>query len=81
MAFVIKLTPEQLAQQFHENYERLAPSHGYETRKDSAVAWADVPANNKSLMIAVCAEILKSLPDNVRYDATFNIEPIEKWVI
>jgi hypothetical protein len=52
------LTAEQLAQKFHEIYERLAPEHGYETRKASAVPWADVPANNKSLMIAVCNEIL-----------------------
>jgi len=52
------LTAEQLAQKFHEIYERLAPEHGYETRKASAVPWADVPANNKNLMIAVCNEIL-----------------------
>ncbi len=49
---------ESLAQLFHETYERLAPQHGYETRKESAVAWSEVPANNKSLMIAVCEEIL-----------------------
>lgn len=49
---------EALACRFHETYERLAPSHGYETRKASAVPWADVPEKNKSLMIAVCAEFL-----------------------
>jgi Lar family restriction alleviation protein len=48
---------EQLAQMFHETYERLAPSFGYETRKSSAKPWADVPENNKRLMIAVCREI------------------------
>jgi Restriction alleviation protein Lar len=51
---------EQLAQQFHEAYERLAPSFGYETRKASAKPWAEVPENNRKLMIAVCAEILAS---------------------
>jgi hypothetical protein len=29
------ITAEQLAQKFHETYERLAPSHGYATRKES----------------------------------------------
>jgi hypothetical protein len=56
-----EITPDQLAKRFHETYERLAPSHGYKTRKESAVAWDDVPANNKSLMIAVCAELLEFL--------------------
>lgn len=50
-------TPEQLAKRFHETYERLAPSFGYETRKDSAVPWENVPEKNRLLMIAVCAEI------------------------
>lgn len=49
---------ERLAQRFHETYERLAPDYGYTTRRDSAVPWADVPEQNKRLMIAVCAEIL-----------------------
>lgn len=49
---------EALAQRFHETYERLAPSFGYETREASAKPWADVPQQNRLLMIAVCAEIL-----------------------
>ncbi len=55
------MTAEQLAQKFHETYERLAPSFGYETRKASAVPWADVPERNKALMVAVCGEILAAL--------------------
>lgn len=57
------ITPDQLAKKFHDTYERLAPSHGYETRKESAVPWDEVPANNKSLMTAVCAELLEFLKD------------------
>lgn len=49
---------EKLAQRFHETYERLAPSFGYETRKESAKPWSEVPEKNKKLMIAVCAELL-----------------------
>lgn len=48
---------ENLARLFHETYERLAPSFGYETRKDSAVPWVDVPEKNKRLMIAVAGEV------------------------
>jgi oligoendopeptidase F len=49
---------EQLAKKFHETYERLAPSFGYKTREASAKPWADVPEQNKKLMIAVCAALL-----------------------
>jgi hypothetical protein len=50
---------ERIAQAFHETYERLAPEHGYETRKASAVPWSEVPPNNAGLMIAVCNELLE----------------------
>lgn len=54
-------TPEQLAQRFHEVYERLAPNFGYKTREASAKPWAEVPENNRKLMTAVCAEMLEAL--------------------
>lgn len=56
-----KMSAEALAKLFHETYERLAPSHGYETRKASAVPWEQVPENNRALMISVAAEVLKKL--------------------
>ena len=46
-----------LARQFHDTYERLAPSHGYETRPDTRDFDPDSP--NGRLMTAVCKEILK----------------------
>lgn len=49
---------EAIAQAFHETYERLAPEHGYETRKASAVPWEQVPEQNRNLMVAVVAELL-----------------------
>lgn len=49
---------ERLAARFHEAYERLAPEHSYETRQESAKPWADVPENNRNLMIAVVADLL-----------------------
>lgn len=48
---------EKLARLFHDTYERLAPAFSYKTRKASAVPWAEVPPNNKGLMIAVAHEI------------------------
>ena len=59
-------TPEELARAFHETYERLAPDFGYETRRESAVAWEQVPENNKNLMIAVCAELLGTVLNRPR---------------
>jgi hypothetical protein len=47
-----------LARAFHEAYERLAPRYGYQTRKDSAVPWSEVPEPNKSLMVAVAQELI-----------------------
>jgi hypothetical protein len=55
------VTAEGIARLFHDTYERLAPEHGYETRKASAVRWEDVPAANKSLMTAVAGHVLAAL--------------------
>jgi hypothetical protein len=52
---------EQLAQMFHESYERLAPSFGYVTSRTSAKPWGEVPELNRKLMIAVCAEVRAAL--------------------
>jgi hypothetical protein len=48
-----------LAILFHEIYERLAPSFGYETRTDTRTF--DPESKNGRLMVAVCGEILKRL--------------------
>jgi hypothetical protein len=63
------ITAEQVARLFHEAYERLAPSHGYETRKASAVPWDDVPEPNRSLMIAVAAEVAPVITAQATQDA------------
>lgn len=49
---------EQVARSFHEAYERLAPEFGYDTRKESAVPWEEVPQQNKDLMKAVVTDLL-----------------------
>ena len=54
----IPVTREELARTFHESYERLAPSHGYSTRVDSAVPWDDVRDPNRSLMLETMDAIL-----------------------
>lgn len=50
---------EMAASAFHESYERQAPSHGYETREASAVPWADVPLNNRELMMGVIRDLVQ----------------------
>lgn len=49
---------EELAERFHNHYERLAPEFGYKTREESAKPWSEVPEQNKKLMIATCRAIL-----------------------
>lgn len=51
-------TPDDIARAFHEAYERLAPEHGYQTRRASAVPWEDVPESNKALMVATVSALL-----------------------
>jgi hypothetical protein len=50
---------QQLAERFHETYERLAPQFGYVTRPDTRAFDPSLP--NGRLMVAVCAEILAAL--------------------
>lgn len=52
------VTPEEMAQAFHEAYERLAGDFGYKTRAESAVPWADVPEANKALMVATIRNVM-----------------------
>ena len=60
-----KHTPEELALRFHEAYERLAPSFGYETRPETCTF--DPDSSNGCLMLAVCRELLGAVPDPAAY--------------
>lgn len=53
----------RMAQKFHSIYERIAPDFDYETRESSAVAWGDVPENNRNLMVATCIELISAFRD------------------
>ena len=57
---------ESTAKAFHEAYERLAPTFGYDTRKASAVPWEDVPEKNRLLMIAVTDEVVGKLEAEIK---------------
>lgn len=57
---------EQVARLFHDTYERLAPFYGYETRRESAVPWEDVPEQNKRLMVETCRYVLSHLEEHDR---------------
>ena len=49
---------EQIAREFHTEYERLAPDFGYRTREESARPWDEVPSGNKGLMVATAQALL-----------------------
>ena len=57
---------EQRARFFHDTYERLAPSFGYETRKDTKKF--DPTTSNGQLMIAVCKEYAHPLETELAAD-------------
>jgi hypothetical protein len=44
---------ERIAAEFHRSYENQAPHFGYETRRESAVPWEEVPKQNRDLMVSV----------------------------
>ena len=54
---------EKLARKFHEVYERLAPSHGYETREETRCF--DPKSPNGRLMIRVCGEVCGEQQDEI----------------
>ena len=58
-SFLREVTPEALAIEFHETYERMAPDFGHETRQDTRQFDPETP--NGRLMIAVCADIISRL--------------------
>jgi len=49
-------TPETLARFFHDTYEMLAPSFGYETREDTREF--NPESKNGRLMVTVCGAVL-----------------------
>lgn len=61
------MTNLEIARLFHEAYERLAPTFGYETRPETRAFDPESP--NGKLMVAVVSEVMD------RYDAARTIEP------
>lgn len=57
------VTAEDLARFFHETYESLAPTYGWETQAASRTEWGDVPEANRNLMVATAEEVLNWLDD------------------
>jgi hypothetical protein len=51
---------ERIARAFHGVYETLAPEHGYESRPESRVPWAEVPEKNRALMIGTVRRLVET---------------------
>ena len=52
---------EPIARLFHDTYEELAPRYGWETQERSRKEWADVPPENKAVVLATTAEVVRRL--------------------
>lgn len=50
---------EYIARRFHEQYEKLAPDCGYETRHNTRVAYKDLPIELTTLVCAVVESLLE----------------------
>lgn len=59
---------ERIARRFHEVYEQLAPQIGRKTQEASAVAWSDLPDENRKLMIMTVGVVMAEL-DTEKLDA------------
>lgn len=57
------MSPEQLAELFHETYEHLAPAFGWRTKKGCNVPFYLLPQRNKALMVATCQTVLNALQE------------------
>lgn len=55
------MNAEQLAQFFHETYNRLAPEFGHRKRQAKAKPWTELSEPNKNLLTAVAREMLFTL--------------------
>lgn len=47
-----------IAEAFHDSYERLAPEFGQRTSEEIAVPWLEVPENERNLMIATAKDLI-----------------------
>lgn len=54
-----EMTPEKIAELFHDTYEQQAPNFGYETREDTRIF--DPESANGRLMISVCSRVMEHL--------------------
>lgn len=50
---------ERIAKRFHEVYEELAPTMGWETQERSRKEWDELPLENKWLMVKVVEQLLE----------------------
>lgn len=67
LAHLVSISPAMLARRFHELYQQMAPSAGYETRPESRVPYDQLKSQLRLLMETVCAHLMYSmrLPDVV----------------
>jgi hypothetical protein len=72
-----KIDDERLARQFHDIYERLAPSFGYETPDDTRQF--DPKSPNGKLMIAVAHEVNQSIHQLITDEVLGVLEELKQY--
>jgi hypothetical protein len=50
---------EKIAKRFHEVYEEIAPTMGWDTQERSKKSWEELPIENKWLMVKVVEQLLE----------------------
>lgn len=77
------IAAEDLARQFHETYERLAPTFNWDTQEASREPWDNLPDNQRDLMVAVIEE-LGPLFNSVVHDCCVVAAPhtmtVDEWL-
>jgi hypothetical protein len=61
MILIREVTPEAVAEHYHEQYEKLAPEFGWKTQVASRKKWPEVPEPNRKLMVAAATKLLEWL--------------------
>jgi hypothetical protein len=49
-----RLTASEMAEWFHDNYEEIAKTEGWQTQDKCKVEFKDLPESNRTTMIKVC---------------------------
>jgi hypothetical protein len=71
---------ERIARAFHGVYETLAPEHGYESRPESRVPWAEVPEKNRALMVGTVRRLVETGVVSSTQQQSGQLQELLEWL-